>query len=176
SVSTNVRAAIGGFHGRRIRQGDLLPLKLDSVQSRAEYTFARSLALALDQSIRVMLGPQADYFTEEAIATFLSSEYSIEFESDRMGYRLDGRTLTHEKGYNIVSDGIVTGSIQVPGSGHPIVLMVDNPTTGGYPKIATVISADVPVIGRRGPGRKMRFVAVDVKQAQQARIEQQRII
>jgi biotin-dependent carboxylase-like uncharacterized protein len=169
STSTNVRAEIGGFHGRRLQQGDVLPLKRNNVLSRAEYALARSLDLALDQSIRVILGPQAEYFTEEAIATLLSSEYRVSFESDRMGYRLDGPSLTHARGYNIVSDGIVTGAIQVPGSGHPIVLMVDNPTTGGYPKIATVISADIPVIARRRPGGKVRFAAVDIHEAQVAR-------
>jgi allophanate hydrolase subunit 2 len=90
-----------------------------------------------------------------------------------MGYRLDGPTLVHAKGYNIVSDGTVVGAIQVPGSGQPIVLMVDNQTTGGYPKIATVISADVPVVGRRKPGRTIRFVAVDVQDALQWRREQE---
>ena len=90
-----------------------------------------------------------------------------------MGYRLNGPLLTHAKGYNIISDGIVTGSIQAPGSGEPIILMVDNPTTGGYPKIATIISADIPVVGRRSPGRKIRFAAVDVAEAQTARREQE---
>src|SRR5262249_10844255 len=157
----NVRGCFGGFHGRRLRQGDLLPLKFHSVQSRSEYTMSRPLDLALDQAIRVILGPQADYFTDDAVATFLSSEYTSSCQSDRMGYGLDGPALKHARGYNIVSDGIVTGAIQVPGSGQPIVLMVDNPTTGGYPKIATVISADVPRIGRRRPGRKIHFAAVD---------------
>src|SRR5262245_8470017 len=169
SASTNVRAAIGGFHGRRLQQGDALALKRNDVVTRPEYALARSFDLALAQPIRVILGPQTEYFTEEAVTTFLSSEYSVAFESDRMGYRLDGPSLTHAKGYNIVSDGIVTGAIQVPGSGHPIVLMVDNPTTGGYPKIATVISADVPVIARRRPGGKVRFAAVDIREAQIAR-------
>src|SRR5205814_4055101 len=173
SASTNVRGGIGGFHGRRLQQGDLLPLKFDNVQSRAEYAVARPLDLALDESIRVILGPQADYFTEDAVATFLSSEYTVSFQSDRMGYRLEGPALTHAKGYNIVSDGIVTGAIQIPGSGHPIDLMVDNPTTGGYPKIATVISADIPLIGRRRPGRKIRFAAVGIHQAQLARRHQE---
>jgi biotin-dependent carboxylase-like uncharacterized protein len=173
SASTNVRGAFGGFHGRRLQQGDLLPLKLENVQSRPEYAIARPLDLALDEPVRVILGPQAEYFTEDAVATFLSSEYTVSFQSDRMGYRLDGPVLTHAKGYNIVSDGIVSGAIQVPGSGHPIVLMVDNPTTGGYPKIATVISADVPLIGRRRPGRKIRFAAVDIHEAQLARRHQE---
>ena len=137
---------------------------------------ARPLDLALEQPIRVVLGPQADYFAEDAIKTFLSSEYAVSFQSDRMGYRLEGPKLVHAKGYNIVSDGIVTGAIQVPGSGQPIVLMVDNPTTGGYPKIATVISADIPVLARRGPGGKLRFAAVDIEEAQRIRHEQEMAI
>jgi allophanate hydrolase len=121
----------------------------------------------------VVLGPQRDYFTDDAVATLLSSDYVISNQADRMGYRLDGPTLVHAKGYNIVSDGTVVGAIQVPGSGQPIVLMVDNQTTGGYPKIATVISADVPVVGRRKPGRTIRFVAVDVQDALRWRREQE---
>ncbi|MGH9208622.1 MAG: biotin-dependent carboxyltransferase family protein, partial [Acidimicrobiales bacterium] len=85
---------------------------------------------------------------------------------DRMGMRLDGPLLEHRDGYNIVSDGIVTGAIQVPGSGQPILLLADHQTTGGYPKIATVISADIPVVGCRKPGDSMRFMAVDVAEAE----------
>ena len=168
SASTFARAKIGGFDGRRLRHGDMLPIKFNEVELRDESTRAHPLDLAPDQPIRVILGPQDDYFTEEAIATFLSAEYTVSSQSDRMGYRLQGPLLTHAKGYNIISDGIVTGAIQVPGSGQPIILMVDNPTTGGYPKIATVISADIPVVGRRSPGRKIRFVAVDLAEAQKA--------
>src|SRR6185437_15960906 len=94
-------------------------------------------------------------------------------QADRMGFRLDGPPLAHAKGYNIVSDGTVVGAIQVPGSGRPIILMVDHQTTGGYPNIATVISADIPVVGRRKPGRAIRFVTVDVQAAQQLRREQE---
>lgn len=168
SAATNVRGRIGGFHGRRLQQGDQLSLKLDSVQLRPEYAISRPLDLGLDQPIRVILGPQDDYFTKDSIETFLSSEYTVSFQADRMGYRLEGPPLTHAKGYNIVSDGIVTGAIQVPGSGHPIVLMVDNPTTGGYPKIATVIFADIPLIARRRPQQRIRFAAVGLPEAQLA--------
>jgi allophanate hydrolase len=173
SVATNVRSGIGGFNGRQLQQGDRLPLKLNSTQLAFDYGLARQLDLALEQAIRVVLGPQADYFTKDALQTFLSSEYAVSFHSDRMGYRLEGPAITHAKGYNIVSDGIVSGAIQVPGSGQPIVLMVDNPTTGGYPKIATVISADIPVLARRGPGRKLRFAAVDINGAQLTRRQQE---
>ncbi|MEA3153274.1 MAG: hypothetical protein QOK44_863 [Betaproteobacteria bacterium] len=172
SASTYVRGGIGGFKGRRLQQHDTVPLKCRRVDARPERALPGPLDLALDQPIRVVLGPQADYFTDAAVETFLSSEFTISPQADRMGYRLEGPALAHAKGYNIVSDGIVTGSIQVPGSGQPIVLMVDNQTTGGYPKIATVISADIPVIGRRKPGRRIRFVAVDVHEAEVLRKQQ----
>ena len=173
SVSTYVRGAIGGLHGGRLMAGDRVPLAHDSVDPRAERTLARAVDLALDQPVRVVLGPQDDYFTAAAIETFLASTYTISPQSDRMGYRLEGPALAHAKGYNIVSDGIVTGSVQVPGSGQPIVLMLDNQTTGGYPKIATVISADIPVLGRRKPGRAIRFAAIDVREGARLRREQE---
>jgi allophanate hydrolase len=90
-----------------------------------------------------------------------------------MGFRLEGPAIEHANDYNIVSDGVVPGSVQVPGTGRPIVLMVDNQTTGGYPKLATVISADLPLVARRRPGRLIRFSAVDVRTAEQARRAQE---
>lgn len=176
SASTYVRSGIGGLQGRRFQARDVIPLSLDRVDERVERALAGPFDLALDQPIRVILGPQADYFTDAAIATLLSSEYTISPQADRMGYRLEGPALAHVKGYDIVSDGIVTGAIQVPGSGKPIVLMVDNQTTGGYPKIATVISADIPVVARRKPGRALRFIAVDIKEAERLRKEQEAAI
>jgi biotin-dependent carboxylase-like uncharacterized protein len=176
STSTYVRGAIGGVHGRRLRAKDTLPLALDAVAVRPERTLAEPLDLALEQPVRVVMGPQDDYFTRDAIAAFLTSEYNVSHHADRMGYRLEGPALAHAKGYNIISDGIVTGAIQVPGSGKPIVLLVDNQTTGGYPKIATVISRDVPVIARRKPGRAVRFAAVDVVEAEGLRKEEERAI
>lgn len=173
STSTYVRGAIGGFQGRRLQPGDVVSLNLAGVDVRAEHGLSRPLDLALDQPIRAVLGPQADYFTDDAMNTFLSSDYRVSPQADRMGYRLEGPALAHAKGYDIVSDGIVTGAIQVPGSGLPIVLMVDHQTIGGYPKIATVISADIPVVARRRPGRPIRFVAVDVREAERLRSEQE---
>ena len=176
SVSTYARGMIGGFQGRRLQQGDALPLRLDSVETRDERSMTKPFDSGFDQPIRVILGPQADYFTNNGIQTLLSSNFKVSHLSDRMGYRLDGPAIEHSKGYNIVSDGIVSGSIQVPGSGKPIVLMVDNPTTGGYPKIATVISADIPVIARRTPGRTVRFTGVKVNEAQLLREQQEQAI
>ena len=173
SASTYVRGAIGGFQGRRLQAGDIVPLKLAGADVRGEYALPRQLDLALDQLIRVVLGPQADYFTADSVQTFLASDYTVSPQADRMGYRLTGPALAHAKGYDIVSDGIVAGAVQVPGSGLPIVLMVDHQTIGGYPKIATVISADIPVIARRKPGRQIRFVAVSVPEAERLRREQE---
>ena len=173
SASTYVRGAIGGVHGRRLRERDSVPLKLPGVDERSERMLSRPVDLALDQPIRVVLGPQSDYFAPDAVKTFLSSVYTVSPQADRMGYRLEGPALAHVKGYDIISDGIVTGSVQVPGSGRPIVLMVDHQTTGGYPKIATVISTDIPVVGRRKPGRAIRFAAIDVREAERLRKEQE---
>lgn len=173
SVSTYVRGTIGGFHGRRLQKGDEVPLKLAAADTRAEHALLRPLDLALEQPVRVVLGPQADYFTGDAVKTFLSGSYTVSPQSDRMGFRLEGPKVEHAKGYNIVSDGVVPGSIQVPGSCLPIILMVDNQTIGGYPKIATVVSADLPVVGRRKPGRSIRFVSVDVPEAERLRREQE---
>jgi allophanate hydrolase len=173
SASTYVRGGIGGFHGRRLQPRDVLDLKLGAVNQGPERALARPLDLRLNDPIRVVLGPQRDYFTDAAMRTFLSSDYVVSTQADRMGYRLQGAVLAHKAAYDIVSDGIVTGSVQVPGSGQPIVLMVDNQTTGGYPKIATVISADVPLVARRRPGRTIRFVEVDIVEAERLRKEQE---
>jgi allophanate hydrolase subunit 2 len=119
-----------------------------------------------DAPVRVVLGPQDDYFTPEGIETFLSAAYTVSPEADRMGYRLSGPAIRHARGHNIVSDGIVTGSVQVPGGGEPIVMMADRQTTGGYPKIATLVSSDLRVLAQRRPGQTVRFTAIDIRDAQ----------
>jgi allophanate hydrolase len=176
SASTYVRGGIGGLQGRRLQKNDIVPLKFARAGLRDEHALPRPFDPGFDQPIRVVLGPQADYFTDNGVKTFLSSTYTVSPQSDRMGFRLEGPTIEHSKGYNIVSDGVVSGSIQVPGSGRPIILMVDNQTTGGYPKIATVISADLPIVGRRRPGRPIRFITVEVSRAELLRREQEAAI
>jgi biotin-dependent carboxylase-like uncharacterized protein len=177
SRSTYTRAGFGGFAGRSLRSGDMLHGFADDVATRDEVTFSEPRNLGLDQAIRVVLGPQNDYFTAAAIEEFLHGSYSITPASDRMGLRLAGPLLPHAGDYNIVSDGIVAGSIQVPGSKLPIVLMADAQTTGGYPKIATVISADLPVLGVRGAGRNVRFQSVSREDAEMIRrAEHQRLM
>ena len=169
SRSTYTRAGFGGLSGRPLRSGDTLHGTIDDAAARAEVCLNDRRSLRLDQAIRVVLGPQDDYFTEDAIETLLSGVYSITPASDRMGFRLAGPLLEHKSDYNIVSDGIVAGSIQVPGSKLPIVLMADAQTTGGYPKIATVISADLPILGVRGAGCAVRFQSVSREEAEKIR-------
>jgi len=167
SLSLQPRAGIGGFDGRPLRAGDRLELALTEAPPGPE--------LALDPApldpeavVRIVLGPQDDYFAPAGIGTLLSSPYAVSREADRMGYRLTGPAIAHSRGFNIVSDGIVGGSIQVPGSGEPIVTMADRQTTGGYPKIATVISADLRILAQRRTGESVRFQAVGIEDAQQA--------
>jgi biotin-dependent carboxylase-like uncharacterized protein len=168
SLSTLTRGGIGGYQGRPLRSGDLLPLHQGAAPEREEIMLPPP-DLAAPKRIRVVLGPQQDYFTPAALAALLGAAYTVSQASDRMGMRLDGPRLEHsQKGYNIVSDGTAPGSIQVPGNGLPIILLADRQTTGGYPKIATVVSADLPALGRMMPGSRIAFEAVGIEDAEAA--------
>jgi|RhiMetdeSRZDD1v2_1073273.scaffolds.fasta_scaffold01200_19 allophanate hydrolase len=176
SAATYTRNRFGGFEGRALDVGDILPVRSNDVDVRPELALGHAYDPALDQPIRVVLGPQQDYFADAAVHTLLSATYTVSVQADRMGFRLDGPKLAHAKGYDIVSDGTVAGAIQVPGSGQPIVLLADAQTTGGYPKIATVISADVPVIARRRPGASVRFASVTRAEGEAVRREQEKTL
>jgi biotin-dependent carboxylase-like uncharacterized protein len=167
SQSTYTRASLGGFDGRPLRRGDGLPLRRPEAEERGERRLP-SLDLVPAARVRVVLGPQDDYFSARGKRTLLESTFAVSAASDRMGMRLEGPALEHCKSYNIVSDGIAPGSIQVPGNGLPIVLLADRQTTGGYPKIATVIAADLPALGRLAPGAKVAFEAVSIETAEAA--------
>jgi biotin-dependent carboxylase-like uncharacterized protein len=168
SQSTLVRGGIGGFLGRALRSGDILPLRQGSAAERQELRLPPP-DLTLRGRVRIVLGPQDDHFTEAGLRTLRESTFVVSQASDRMGMRLDGPVLEHSrKGYNIVSDGTALGSIQVPGNGLPIILLADRQTTGGYPKIATVISADIPALGRMRPGASIDFEVVNIDAAEAA--------
>ncbi len=172
SLSTYARAGIGGFEGRKLAVDDVLPLKRDSAPAGDE----RKLGGPFDYGsgpIRVIWGPQDDYFSEAGRRTFVSAEYKVSKEADRMGIRFEGPTIEHSKGADIISDGIGPGAIQVPGAGLPIVLLGDRQTVGGYSKIATVASVDLPRLGRLLPGRTVRFTAITVDEAESLRREQE---
>ena len=173
SLATYLRAGLGGVEGRRLAAGDRLPL----LRPQAGPGEERRLAQAFDYGrgpVRVVLGPQAEYFTAAGIAAFLDGEYIVTKEADRMGIRFDGPVIAHAKGWDILSDGIAHGAIQVPGAGLPIVLLADRQTVGGYPKIACVASADLPRLSRCRPGDKVRFARVGVAEAEAARRELER--
>jgi biotin-dependent carboxylase-like uncharacterized protein len=170
SASTFVRAGFGGIEGRPLKKGDVLPLALAAAPERPERS-APQWDLAPPARVRIVFGPQDDYFTERGKRTLTRSAYTVSARSDRIGMRLEGPVVEHAKGFDIVSDGTVAGSIQVPGNGLPIVLLADRPTTGGYPKIATVASADLPALARLRPGAQIGFDAITVEEAEQARRE-----
>jgi len=175
SLSTYVRGSFGGFEGRALREGDVLPLAAPGAVERSEVRLGGLELLPLAR-VRVVLGPQHDDFTAEALERLVTTDYTVTREADRMGLRLAGAKLDHVKGHNIVSDGIAPGAIQVPGNGLPIVLLADRQSTGGYPKIATVASADLPGLGRVSPGARIRFEAVPVAAAEAARRELEGLI
>ena len=161
SLSVNARAGLGSPYPRPLQSGDVFEV--------APAGDAPELRLELPKAggpIRVVMGPQDDEFSDEMKAQFLGSDWTISATSDRMGYRLEGPPIRHLHGHNIVSDGTVDGSIQVPGNGAPIVLMADRGTSGGYPKIATVITADFGRLAQTPAGTPFRFKAVSMAEAQ----------
>ena len=171
SRSTYTRGNIGGYKGRALRAGDVLgvagpgysPAKRRNKKVSKEYIPKYSGGIEL----RVTMGPQDDCFTPEGIKTFLSGLYTVTNQCDRMGYRLDGEKIRHLNGGDIISDGIAMGAVQVPGHGQPIIMLADRQTTGGYTKIANVVSADLPKIAQAKPGDKVRFTRVTAHQAGQ---------
>jgi len=166
SVSTHARTGLGGLSGGALKTGDRLPLRLEAAPDRGEWVLDPSLLPARGADIRVVLGPQDDAFTPAGIATFLEEPFTVSHEADRMGYRLTGPVIEHARGFNITSDGIPLGAVQVPGTGNPIVLLADRQTTGGYPKIACLIGPDAAALTQKRPGDRIRFRAVGAADAQ----------
>jgi len=162
SLAVNARAGLGSPYPRPLQPGDEFTVQAASgaPERRIE------LPPAIQGPIRVVLGPQDDEFSDDAKMLFFDSEWKISATSDRMGYRLEGPVIRHLDDHNIVSDGTVDGSIQVTGIGAPIVLMSDRGTSGGYPKIATVISADFGRFAQTPAGTGFRFKAVTMAEAQ----------
>jgi biotin-dependent carboxylase-like uncharacterized protein len=164
SLAVNARAGLGSPYPRPLQAGD--ELQVAAASGAAERRI--DLPAAVAGPIRVLMGPQDDEFGGDDIRLFLDSEWKTSATSDRMGYRLEGPVIRHLHGHNIVSDGTVNGSIQVPGNGQPIVLMSDRGTSGGYPKIATVITADFGRFAQIPAGTAFRFKAVSMAEAQAA--------
>ncbi len=177
SCSTYLKAKMGGFHGRALQSGDEIPLK--AAHHPVPHWEKRAITpedfSAKNKTLRVVLGPQDDHFTEKGLHCFLHSTYAVTAQCDRMGYRLEnasGEAIEHIGDGNIISDGITMGAIQVPQEGNPIILMADRQTTGGYAKIAHVITVDLPCVAQGKFGDTVCFEQVSVQEAQALYLEE----
>jgi antagonist of KipI len=178
SRSTHLVSAMGGLGGRALLAGDRLPLGDPSLRQGAALAPQEAVAALPDgrATIRVLPGPQADRFTADALEMLQSAPYTVARDSDRMGFRLEGPPLTYARGAEIISDATPLGVLQVPASGQPILLMADRQTTGGYPKIATVIAADIAIAGQLAPSDTIMFRVCTAQDAMKALIAQERAL
>lgn len=175
SRSTYMKAKIGGVEGRKLQKDDVIKFRKPNPDLRGLNIrhISPEFVPRLEYKIRVVLGPQDDMFTEHGIGTFLSESYVVTPEFDRMGCRLDGEIIEHKgESGDIISDGIAFGAIQVPTAGKPIIMLSDRQTTGGYTKIANVISADFRILAQLKAGDRVRFAQVSVAAAQDALLTQ----
>lgn len=179
SRATHLVSAMGGLDGRALKAGDRLTLGEWDMRRTpgADRPVPPITPVAAGHAqIRVLPGPQLDFFAEDALATLQSRPYKVGVRSDRMAFRLEGPHVRHARGADTISDATPLGSLQVPASGLPILLMADRQTTGGYPKLATVISADIGVAGQLGPGDTLSFVVCSPRDAVAALIVQERAL
>ncbi len=179
SKSTYIKAGIGGYKGRKLEKNDEIgfenpKLSIANLAHRKISVKEKSDNQMSKESLklRVVMGPQENYFTENGIKSFLSSTYTVSNEFDRMGCRLEGEKIQHVRDGNIISDGISFGAIQVPSHGTPIVMLADRQTVGGYAKIANVISVDLPKIAQAKAGDKISFEKISIEEAQDLYIKQ----
>lgn len=166
SKSTYLKCGIGGYQGRKLKIGDRIPIRKETKEILNLYLKQLPpLTYSNRVNIRVVPGPQFSYFTESGIAAFFQEEYKVTEASDRMGYRLEGPVISYYDKVDIISDAIVFGSIQIPAIGMPMILLADRQTTGGYAKIGTVITSDLPKLVQCMPGAKVRFECITVEEA-----------
>jgi biotin-dependent carboxylase-like uncharacterized protein len=174
SRCTNMKSSLGGFKGRKLMAGDYINFRIK--RRYLPFFLSRKLDInefdQLNVELRVVMGPQDDLFTKQGIETFLNNEYTVTSDFDRMGCRLEGPFIASKDGADIISDGIAFGAIQVPSHGKPIILLSDRQTTGGYAKIATVASVDIPQLVQRKIDDKVRFRAITVQEAQKLYLDE----
>jgi antagonist of KipI len=159
-----------GLMGNPLKAGEILETEKSRVQTPFHASLPPDLIpdFSLRPPLRVVLGPQQERFSPRGVETFLSSVYTVSPQSDRMGYRLEGPKIEHTQGADIISEAIARGAVQVPGDGLPIIMLWDAQVSGGYTKIANVISADLDGLAQVMPGEKLRFSAVTLEEAHQA--------
>ena len=176
SRCTNLKSKIGGYKGRKLKDEDYIGFRI----KRRYLPYFLSRKLDLDEfdeeevTLRVVMGPQDNMFTKQGIHTLLSETYTVTSDFDRMGCRLEGPFIASKNGSDIISDGIAFGSIQVPAHGKPIILLADRQTTGGYAKVATVATVDIPKLVQRKTDHKVRFQAITVEEAQRLYLEEEK--
>src|SRR5262249_32121838 len=179
SRATHVAVGMGGMNGRALRAEDRLPLGPRPERVDRRLTRSASNVAGMTHGIarvRVLVGPQHDRFRKDALDVLQAAPYRLGQNSDRMAFRLEGFPLVHDSSSEMISEATPMGSIQIPASGMPIVLMADRQTTGGYPKIATVISADLGRAGQLAPGDKISFAVCSPREAMAALIAQERAL
>jgi len=171
SRSTYVRGAFGGINGRQLCSGDLIH-GFPTLSLNHGYAMPEELVPKYTNfyEAHVILGPQSNMFTEKGLETFLTNEYTVTSEADRMGYRLEGTNIEHKDKGEIISDALLPGAVQVPPNGKPIIIMRDAQTTGGYPKIAVVITPDISLLGQAKPGDAIKFSKITTNEAQKKTI------
>lgn len=169
SRSTNLKCCVGGYFGRKLKAGDILSIGSEKGHLfNPNYAEVKYIPPSQTVTVRAVAGPQYDMFEEEGKKTFWSGSFKVSEQSDRMGIRLSGGEITAKGTTDIISDAIVKGSVQVSANLQPIILTADAQTTGGYAKIATVITADLPLLAQLKAGAKVRFKEVSVKDAERA--------
>jgi antagonist of KipI len=177
SASTHILSGLGGFEGRSLRKGDVLSIGRASKRFRKR-TVAPQVSenFSRRKVLRVTPGPQADWFSEASLRAFYAGTYHVGEQSNRMGLRLEGAALSQRGSREMITEGVSLGAIQVPAGGSPIILFVEQQTTGGYPKIANVISADLHRVGQLRPRDEIRFERVTFEQARALLIEQEKLL
>jgi antagonist of KipI len=173
SRATHVVSRMGGIEGRRLQEGDALMLGPPAARPPRPIRIPPFDVPSGGAPVRVLMGPHEEIFDRSAVERFVQATYVVSNESDRMGYRLNGPTIPWQGG-ELISDVLPNGGLQIPGSGQPILLMADRATTGGYPIIATVIAADLPIAGQLAPGDWIRFVPCTPSEAIAALIARER--
>ena len=180
SASTHLLSGLGGIEGRALRKGDVLKIGTAGGGFRTfrkRKVAGRALEKLLPRKVlRVTAGPQSDWFSPEAQNIFYRSAYRVAEESNRMGLRMDGAAITTALGGEMISEGVSLGAVQITASGLPIILFVEQQTTGGYPKIANVISADLSSLGQLRPRDEVRFEQVEMETARMLLVEQEKLL
>lgn len=169
SQSTLIRIGIGGIDGRALQKGDVIGFREPkaTLPNMAARSVKKEIIQGDDVTLRVIMGPQEYLFTEKGIQNFFSEDgYTVSTMANRQGYRLDGKPVEMIKVGSIVSDGIANGAVQIPPNQKPIVLLVERQSTGGYAKVANVITVDLPKIGQSMTGSRIHFKAVSVEEAE----------